>query len=115
MSAPAATDEPFEVIHLGGVEAAIVPIDELRRLRAIARHASPEAIEKAELEEAEEILAQHRAWVAEGCQERCRTRSSAACCSASPPGEGPLVARGGSPGAAVHAGPGGHARHRRSC
>jgi transposase len=67
MSAPAATDEPFEVIHLGGVEAAIVPIDELRRLRAIARHASPEAIEEAELEEAEEILAQHRAWVAEGC------------------------------------------------
>lgn len=67
MSVPAATDEPFEVIHLGGVEAAIVPIDELRRLRAIARHASPEAIEEAELEEAEEILAQHHAWVAEGC------------------------------------------------
>jgi hypothetical protein len=67
MSVPASSDEPFEVIHLGGVEAAIVPIDELHRLRAIARHASPEAIEEAELEEAEKILAQHRAWVAEGC------------------------------------------------
>jgi hypothetical protein len=67
MSVPASSDEPFKVIHLGGVEAAIVPIEELLRLRSIARHASPEAIEEAELEEAGEILAQHRAWVAEGC------------------------------------------------
>lgn len=68
---PAEPDEPYEVIHLGGEEAAIVPMAELRRLRAIARHASPEAIreaeEEAELAEAEEILARHRDWVARGC------------------------------------------------
>jgi hypothetical protein len=68
MSVPAASDpEPsYEVIHLGEHAAAIVPLDELRRLQAIRRHASPEAIEAAELEEAEEILRQHREWVAAG-------------------------------------------------
>ena len=35
--------EPYEVIHLGGEAAAIVPLAELRRLRAAERHASPEA------------------------------------------------------------------------
>jgi hypothetical protein len=33
--------EPYEVIHLGGEAAAIVPLAELRRLRAVERHASP--------------------------------------------------------------------------
>ena len=39
--------EPFEVIHLGGETAAIVPLSELLRLRAIERHALPEIIEEA--------------------------------------------------------------------
>ena len=56
--------EPFEVIHLGGEAAAIVPLAELRRLRAVERHASPEALEEAEIEA---ILAAHDEWVAAGC------------------------------------------------
>jgi len=53
----------FEVIHLGGETAAIVPIAELRRLRAVERHASPEALEEAEIEA---TLAVHDEWVAAG-------------------------------------------------
>jgi hypothetical protein len=56
-------DEPYEVIHLGGEAAAIVPLAELRRLRAVERHASPEALEKAEIEA---TLAAHDEWVAAG-------------------------------------------------
>ena len=41
-------DEPYEVIHLGGEAAAVVPLAELRRLRAVERHASPEVLEEAE-------------------------------------------------------------------
>ena len=55
--------EPFEVIDLGGQAAAIVPLAELRRLRAIERHASPEAIEDAEIES---VLTAHDEWVAAG-------------------------------------------------
>ena len=58
-----AEDEPFEVIHLGGEAAAIVPLAELRRLRAIERHASPQTIEEAE---AEAVIAEYREWVAAG-------------------------------------------------
>jgi hypothetical protein len=54
----------YEVIHLGGEAAAIVPVSELRRLRAVERHASPEALEEAEIEAA---LATHDEWVAAGC------------------------------------------------
>jgi len=53
----------FEVIHLGGETAAIVPVAELRRLRAVERHASPEALEEAEIEA---TLAEHDEWVAAG-------------------------------------------------
>jgi hypothetical protein len=56
--------EPYEVIHLGGEAAAIVPLAELRWLRAVERHASPEALEEAEIEA---TLAQHDEWVAAGC------------------------------------------------
>ena len=56
-------EEPFEVIHLGGEAAAIVPLTELQRLRAVERHASAEALEEAEIEA---TLASHRAWVAAG-------------------------------------------------
>lgn len=62
---PAEPEFPYPVVH---GDAAIVPLDELRRLRAIERHAPPEAIEAARAEEAEiaEIIAEHREWVAAG-------------------------------------------------
>jgi hypothetical protein len=65
-------DEPYEKIHLGGQEAAVVPIEELRELRAIARHAPADVIAAARAEEAEiaEILAQHREEVASGAPTR---------------------------------------------
>jgi hypothetical protein len=55
--------EPYEVIHLGGEAAAIVPLAELRRLRAVERHASAEILEAAEVEA---TLTEHREWVAAG-------------------------------------------------
>jgi hypothetical protein len=54
----------YQVIHLGGEAAAIVPLAELRRLRAVERHASPEALQEAEVEA---VLAAHDEWVAAGC------------------------------------------------
>ena len=54
----------YEVIHLDGETAAIVPLADLRRLRALERHASPEALEEAEIEA---TLAEHDEWVAAGC------------------------------------------------
>lgn len=54
----------YEVIHLGGEAAAVVPLAELQRLRAVERHASPEALEEAEIES---TLAAHDEWVAAGC------------------------------------------------
>jgi hypothetical protein len=55
--------EPYEVIHLGGQEAAIVPLADLRRLQAVERLAPAEVIESAEIET---TLAAHREWVAAG-------------------------------------------------
>ena len=55
--------EPYEVIHLGGEAAAIVPLSDLRRLRAVERHAPAEVLAEAEIEA---TLATHREWVAEG-------------------------------------------------
>jgi hypothetical protein len=67
MSALPANDqghgEPYEVIHLGGEAAAIVPLPELRRLQAVERHASAGILEEAEIEA---TLADHREWVAAG-------------------------------------------------
>lgn len=60
---PADSAEPYEVIHLGGEAAAIVPLAELRRLRAVERHASPEVLEDAETEA---TLAGHDEWVKAG-------------------------------------------------
>jgi hypothetical protein len=53
----------YEVIHLGGEAAAIVPLSDLRRLQAVQRHASAELLEEAEVEA---TLAAHRDWVAAG-------------------------------------------------
>jgi hypothetical protein len=55
--------EPYEVIHLGGEAAAIVPLADLRRLRAVERHASAETLEEAEIEA---VLAGHDEWVRAG-------------------------------------------------
>lgn len=54
---------PYEIIHLGGEAAAIVPLAELRRLRAVERRASAEMLEEAEIEA---TLAAHREWVEAG-------------------------------------------------
>jgi hypothetical protein len=53
----------YEVIHLGGEAAAIVPLSDLRRLQAVHRHASAELLEEAEVQA---TLAAHREWVAAG-------------------------------------------------
>ena len=49
----------YEVIHVGGEAAAIVPLPELRRLLAVQRHARAELLEDAEVEA---TLAAHRDW-----------------------------------------------------
>jgi hypothetical protein len=56
---------PYPVIH---GDAVIVPIEELRVLRAIARNATPEVIAAARAEEDEigASIARHSAWVAAG-------------------------------------------------
>ena len=56
-------DQPYEVIHLGGQAAAIVPLADLRRLRAVERRAPAEILEEADIET---TLAAHREWVAAG-------------------------------------------------
>ena len=56
---PTDSTEPYEVIHLGGEAAAIVPLADLRRLRAVERHATAEAREGAEIEA---TLAGHDEW-----------------------------------------------------
>jgi len=62
---PVAPDpgEPYQVIHLGGQEAAIVPLADLLRLQAVERLAPAEVIESAEIESS---LVAHREWVAAG-------------------------------------------------
>jgi hypothetical protein len=55
--------ERYEVIHLGGQAAAIVPIHDLLRLQAVERLAPAEVVEEAEIET---TLAAHREWVAAG-------------------------------------------------
>jgi len=54
----------YQVIELGGESAAIVPLSELRRLQALERLASAEAIDEAEIEAATTGYDQ---WVAAGC------------------------------------------------
>ena len=53
----------YEVIHVGGEAAAIVPLPELQPLQAVRRHASAELLEEAEVEA---TLAAYRDWVAAG-------------------------------------------------
>jgi hypothetical protein len=63
MGAQTDRELPYEVIHLGGQAAAIVPLAELRRLHAVERHASPEVLQEAGIEAA---LAAHDEWAAAG-------------------------------------------------
>jgi hypothetical protein len=66
MSAQYASSEcggPYQVISLGGEDAAIVPLTDLQRLQAVERLAPAELVERAEIETA---LAAHSAWVAAG-------------------------------------------------
>jgi hypothetical protein len=62
-ASPASDSGPFEVIHLGGEAAAIVPLGDLRQLQAVQRHAPPELLQEADVEA---TLAAHREWVAAG-------------------------------------------------
>ena len=60
---PTDSTGPYEVIHLGGEAAAIVPLAELRRLRALERNAPAEVREDAEIEA---TIAGHDEWVRAG-------------------------------------------------
>jgi hypothetical protein len=70
------TAQPSEVpgqpqtIRIAGEVAAVIPIGEYQRLKAIERHASPEEVAAAEAEEAEiaGVFAEYRQWVAGGEQ-----------------------------------------------
>lgn len=64
---PAEPEFPYPVVH---GEAAIVPLDELRRLKAIERHAPAEVVAEAEAEEAEiaSVMAEYRQWADGGRQ-----------------------------------------------
>ena len=57
------SSEPYQVIQLGGQEAAIVPLPDLRRLQAVERQAPAEVVEQAEIET---TLAAYRDWVVAG-------------------------------------------------
>ena len=61
--APEPDTGPYEVIHLGGQAAVVVPVADFLRLRALEQHASAEMLEEAEIEAA---LAEYRDWAAAG-------------------------------------------------
>ncbi len=70
MSVSASDPGPYElirpgdqVIRVGGQEAVVVTLEELRVLRALKRNATPEEIEAAEIDADNEA---HLAWVAAG-------------------------------------------------
>jgi hypothetical protein len=54
---------PHDVIHLGGEAAVVVPLAEYRRLRALARLASPDDLDGAE---AAAAIEEYREWLAAG-------------------------------------------------
>ena len=60
---PTAPAEEYEVIHLGGEAAAVVPLDDFRRMQALERRASAEDIEEAD---AEASYARFLEWEASG-------------------------------------------------
>jgi hypothetical protein len=60
---PADYGDQYDLIHLGGETAVVVPVDEYQRLRALERRASAEDLDAAE---ADAVLQRHRNWVAAG-------------------------------------------------
>ena len=60
---PAEYGDQYDLIHLGGETAVVVPVDEYQRLRALERRASAEDLDAAE---ADAILQRHQDWVAAG-------------------------------------------------
>jgi hypothetical protein len=63
VTTPEGSARPYEVIHLGGEAAAIVPLSDLRRLQAVERRAPAEILEEADIEA---TLVDYREWVAAG-------------------------------------------------
>jgi hypothetical protein len=67
MTAPPASGcepgRPYEVIHLGGEAAAIVPLADLRRMQAVTQRAPAELLEDAEIDA---TMAGYREWAAAG-------------------------------------------------
>lgn len=60
---PPADVGAHDVIHLGGEAAVVVPLAEYRRLRALARLASPDDLDGAE---AAAAIEEYREWLAAG-------------------------------------------------
>jgi hypothetical protein len=60
---PIDLDPGHDLISVGSSEAVVVPMDDYLRLRAIARHASADEIEQAEIEA---CIQAHERWVASG-------------------------------------------------
>ena len=60
---PPAGSGAHDVIHLGGEAAVVVPLAEYRRLRALARLASPDDLDGAE---AAAAIEEYREWLAAG-------------------------------------------------
>jgi hypothetical protein len=72
MTASQADDHgPYEVIHLGGEAAAIVPLADLRLPQAVPRHPPVQVPEQAEIEA---MVTAHREWVAAGRTQASRQR-----------------------------------------
>jgi hypothetical protein len=61
---PAEYGDQYDLIHLGGEPAVVVPVDEYRQLRSLERRAPAEDLDVAE---ANAILQRHQEWVAAGC------------------------------------------------
>lgn len=101
---------PYEVIRLGGQAAAIVPLAELRRLQAVERHASPEVLQKAEIEAAWPLMT---SGLPLAVRARCPMRRQWPSCSASIR-EDRVVPGSEGDGAPVHVRPARHAGTRRS-
>ena len=60
---PAEYGDQYDLVHLGGETAVVVPVAEYRRLRALERRASAEDLDVAE---ADAILQRHQECVAAG-------------------------------------------------
>jgi len=53
----------YDIIHLGGETAVVVPLYEYRMLKALERRATPEDLDEARIDAA---IAEHEAWIEAG-------------------------------------------------